>query len=449
MHRAEQGGAAGGVVKGPENERRGSGVSQSNLRVNGVDSPSLYIDTFGPIPLRRPDSVGELAEEVRRAREQRQAVYPVGGRTHLAMGRPPTRAGIAIETINLNKVIDYPSRDLTITVQAGIRVSELQAILAKENQRLVVDIARAEQATLGGVLAVNANGPRRYGCGTLRDYLIGVTFVNDEGKEIKSGGRVVKNVAGYDMCKLLIGSLGTVGIITQATFKLRPLAEAQAQVLVEVSLERIDDLLELAHRSQTRPCCVELLNPTAIDLASTEWPRNGWVLVIGFEDNEQAVAWQVRTIQEELANASFSEPVPVRGAACNEVWQALIDFATKPALVFRMRASLPPQMVGELCRLVSACEEPWQIQAHAGNGIVRMQADAELGEEKAAQHLATVLAFAAGQGGNAVVEACPPEWKTSLPVWGNPRDDFWLMRRIKQSLDPDNLFNPGRFVDGI
>jgi glycolate oxidase FAD binding subunit len=409
----------------------------------------LYIDGFGPIPLLRPDSVAELAEEVRRAREQRQAIYPVGGRTHLGLGAPPSRAGIAIETINLNKVIDYPSRDLTITVQAGIRVSDLQAILAKENQRLAVDIARAEQATLGGVLAVNASGPRRYGCGTLRDYLIGVSFVNDDGHEIKSGGRVVKNVAGYDMCKLLVGSLGTVGIITQATLKLRPLAEAQAQVLVEVPLERIDELLELAHRSQTRPCCVELLNPTAIDLANTEWPRNGWALVIGFEDNEQAVAWQVRTIQEELARASFSKSVPIRGAACTEVWQNLVDFAIKPTVVFRMRASLPPQIVGELCRLVSAREEPWQIQSHAGNGIVQMQADAALGKDKVAKLLTAVIAFAADHGGNAVVETCPPEWKAELPVWGSPRDDFWLMRRIKQSLDPHSLFNPGRFVGGI
>ena len=115
---------------------------------------------------------------------------------------------------SLNRVIDYPARDMTITVQAGITIAELQTLLAAENQRLPVDVPHADRATLGGALAVNVSGPRRYGFGTLRDYVIGISTVNDEGQEVKAGGRVVKNVAGYDLCKLHIGALGTLGIIT-------------------------------------------------------------------------------------------------------------------------------------------------------------------------------------------------------------------------------------------
>ena len=114
-----------------------------------------------------------------------------------------------------------------------------------------------------------------------------------------------------------------------------------------------------------------------------------------------------------------------------------------------MRASVPPHMVGELCRLCAAREESWQIRAHTGNGIVHIQNNVETGRDGAREFLQSVQSFAASHGGNAVVEECPPEWKAGLALWGVPRDDFWLMRRIKQSLDPQNIFNPGRFVDGI
>src|SRR5207253_9213768 len=128
----------------------------------------------------------------------------------------------------LAEVIDYPARDMTITVQAGITLARLQALLATEKQRLPVDVPHPDRATLGGALATNASGPRRLGFGTLRDYVIGMTVVNDEGQEVKAGGRVVKNVAGYDLCKLHVGALGTLGVISQATLKLRPRPEEHA-----------------------------------------------------------------------------------------------------------------------------------------------------------------------------------------------------------------------------
>src|SRR5262249_22812669 len=160
------------------------------------------------------------------------AIYPLGGRTMLDLGLPPTRPGLAIDLRRFDAVIDYPARDMTVTVQAGLTVAKLQALLAAENQRLPIDVPHAEQATLGGALAANVSGPRRYGFGTLRDYVIGISVVNDEGQEVKAGGRVVKNVAGYDLCKLYVGSLGTLGIITQVTLKLRPQPMAQTLILL-------------------------------------------------------------------------------------------------------------------------------------------------------------------------------------------------------------------------
>src|SRR5262245_60187742 len=182
------------------------------------------------LSLQRPQSLAEVGESIREAAAANHAVFALGGQTMLDFGLPPSRPGVGIDLRGLDRVIDYPARDMTITVQAGIAIAKLQELLRAENQRLPIDVPLAERATLGGVLATNTSGPRRYGFGTLRDYVIGMSAVNDRGEEIKAGGRVVKNVAGYDLCKLFIGSLGTLGIISQVTLKLRPLPEEQAFV---------------------------------------------------------------------------------------------------------------------------------------------------------------------------------------------------------------------------
>ncbi len=412
-----------------------------------MDSPSIQFDGFGPLPLHQPDSVASVGELVRQARGAKQAVYALGGGTQAGLGRPPVRPGIVLQTTRLNQVIDYPARDMTITVQAGIRLGDLESILAQEKQRLSVDVAKANEATLGGALAANASGPRRFGCGTLRDYLIGVSFVNDDGHEIKSGGRVVKNVAGYDMCKLLIGSLGTLGIITQVTLKLRPLPEAQAMVVVPVAAGKIDAALELVHRSQSTPCCVELLNPVAAKAASIA--SGSWALAVGFEDNESSVKWQLQKFQEELHAPGFANATPLQGPASAASWKALVDFRVRPHSLFRIKVSLPPDKLAELTAKIPASEPEWEIQAHAGDGICLIQCDSALGQERCATVLAAVRDFAGNKGGFAVVEECPSAWKAGFSVWGESRDNFWLMRRIKEKLDPDSVFSPGRFVDGI
>ena len=152
---------------------------------------------------------------------------------------------------------------MTITVQAGITLAALQAELAKEGQWLPIDVALPEQATLGGAIALNKSGPRRYGYGTLRDYVIGISFVTDDGVEVKAGGRVVKNVAGYDLMKLQIGAAGTLGVVTQVTLKVKPKPEVSAAVAFGCAAESLGSVLDLVHASKSRPMAVELLNPAA------------------------------------------------------------------------------------------------------------------------------------------------------------------------------------------
>jgi len=265
---------------------------------------TCQIDYVGPLSVERPHAVAELGVLVRSAAADNLAIYPLAGQTMLHFGAPPERWGLGVDVRSFNQVIDYPARDMTITAQAGIPIAQLQQRLAGENQRLPIDVPDAERATLGGILAANVSGPRRLGFGTLRDYVLGISVVNDEGQEVKAGGRVVKNVAGYDMCKLYVGCLGTLGIITQATLKVRPLPEESALLSVACTTDDAAGLLEKIHANRTRPVCLDLLNRPAAETvyrhAGLTPPAAAWVVVAGFEDNREAVHWQVNQFTREV-----------------------------------------------------------------------------------------------------------------------------------------------------
>jgi glycolate oxidase FAD binding subunit len=410
------------------------------------------IDDCAPLPLLRPGSVAEVGDIVRRAAAEGQALYPVGGQTMLDLGLPPERPGWALDVRGLADVIDYPARDMTITVQAGITLAALQQTLAAEKQRLPIDVPQPEIATLGGALAVNASGPRRLGWGTLRDYVIGISTVNDEGQEVKAGGRVVKNVAGYDLCKLHIGALGTLGVITQVTLKVRPRPEVQALLAFGCTAERVAPLLDLIHDSRTRPVCVDLLNAAAAREAGREhgieWPNAPWVVAVAYEDSSPSVNWQVQQLIQELSPAGICGLEARAGAAADSLWQALIGLTARPDAALTFKANLLPGAVADFCRTAEALSEDLLLHAHAGSGIVRGHA-AGLTLERARAMLKALTEKAAAAQGNVVLPRCPPPWKRHLPVWGAPRGDAALMRQVKEKLDPRRLFNPGRFVGGI
>jgi glycolate oxidase FAD binding subunit len=412
-----------------------------------VSQEVCLIDEFGPLPLVQPTSPAELGEAVRQAAAAGQAVYPVGGRTLLGYGQPPTHPGLALDVRGLSRVIDYPARDMTITVQAGITVAALQQVLAAENQRLPLDVPRSEQATLGGVLATNISGPRRLGCGTARDYVIGISVVNDEGHEVKAGGRVVKNVAGYDLCKLYVGALGTLGVISQVTLKLRPRPERDALLTLPCRAEDAGPLLDRLHGSRTRPVCVELLNPAAARAIDPEACASSWAVLVGYEDNADAVTWQVQQLIRELCpDHHVSGRV---AAAAASLWQRLVEFPARAGAALTFKANLLPSAVAEFCVQASRLYEPLLLQAHAASGIVIGHAEGELTAERAASLLRSLRELAVAGRGQVVVLNCPASWKGRLSVWGPGRGDLELMRAVKEKLDPRRLFNPGRFVDGI
>ena len=412
----------------------------------------LTFDGAVHYPIVAPASVQELIELVRQTRSTNQALYPFGGKTMLDLGLIPSKPGTAVDMRSLNRIIDYPSRDMTITIQAGITIQRLKEILLAEKQRLAVDVPFAEQATVGGAVAANASGPRRFGLGTLRDYIIGISLVNDEGFEVKAGGRVVKNVAGYDLMKLYTGALGTLGIVTQLTLKLKPLPESSRLLVLPVAFDNASAILEPLFASQTRPVCIDLLDPGASKAVAgnsgCDLFSKGWNLVLGYEDNFKAVTWQVERLKREIPSEARSSLQECSDSEAEKLWKSLSDFALFPACEFSFKANLLPSAALDFCRQAAACDEAPILQAHAGNGIVNGHCK-DLALEQALSMLNKLGAIAATAKGNLIVTRCPAGWKAVLPVWGRTTDDRAMMKIVKQKLDPAGVFNPRRFVDGI
>ncbi len=395
------------------------------------DSPdAITIDGFGPLPVRRPASAAEVCETVRRCATEGQAIYPVGGGTMLDYGLPPSKPGVAVDLRALDRVIDFPARDMTITVQAGITVARLQEVTRAEGLHLPIDVPEPERATLGGAIACNVSGPRRYGHGTFRDYVIGVSLVNDRGEETKAGGRVVKNVAGYDLMKLYTGALGTLGIITQVTLKLRPVPEACAVCLLRGRLDGLAACLDRLNTSATRPVGIDLSGTGPSD-------REVLAVMVRYEGSREAVDWQLGQLGQEVSGQSFRVLSVAR-----DVEPAALPDPLEGRLI--ARASLAPSGVADFCATALAAGVG-KVSGPAGSGVLRGSIDAASAEE-AKPILDLLQPSAARHHGNVIVERCPTEWKKSLPVWGRAPADLALQKAVKRALDPNNLFNPGRFV---
>ncbi|HVW00941.1 MAG TPA: FAD-binding oxidoreductase, partial [Planctomycetaceae bacterium] len=347
----------------------------------------------------------------------------------------------------LTRVIDYPARDMTVTVEAGIRIEELSQLLAKEHQRLPLDIAQPHRATLGGAIATNCSGPRRFGHGTLRDYVIGITAIDAGGLLFKAGGRVVKNVAGYDLCKMLIGSQGTLAVITQVTLKLRPIPEACAWLWMSVGQWRaLEPLLARLLTSAARPVAVEVLDPqAAADIgaeARVELPAGGPVLGIAVEGLSADVRWQLEQLSQELRAVGGADGF-ITLPSSEALWAALTEFQTATEEPLTFQANLLPSRTVEF--LEQAHARRVRLQAHAGTGSVIGHLPDEVSSATAAEEiLGPLRQLARSAGGNLVIVNCEEQWKSTLSVFGEPESSWSLMRKLKAELDPHDLLNRGR-----
>jgi len=388
-----------------------------------------------------PESVEELRANVREAVASGLAVYPQGGGTSLNHGGIPDRPGVAVRLDRLGRLIDYPFADMTVTVEAGMTLGALRELVSGQGQKLAIEASHPESATLGGIFATATTGPRRFGWGRPRDQIIGVGFVTGGGELVRGGGRVVKNVAGYDFPKLLTGSMGTLGIITELTLKVSPRPEASALVRVEFdTLDLAASALDRLNISGTRPVALEIVD--GLTARSRQGVR--WELLLGLEGNEAAVLWQIHRLQSELGQTDLRI---VRDSDAESSWLDFVENEANTTGPIRFASSFAPSKA--LRFLTTVDLDRWSIRVHAGNGVVRGAARSEGDLETWASEVDRLRLEAARLDGALILPRCPTSWKGRLKVWGLRRPDWSIAERVKLALDPGRVLNPGRFLDTI
>ncbi|MBI2015276.1 MAG: FAD-binding oxidoreductase [Candidatus Rokubacteria bacterium] len=425
-------------------------VGPANV-LTGVDLSPYVVEGRTPDAAVFPGSTEEVAAVVTLAAGAETPLVPWGGGTAASVGVPAARAGIVLDLARLNRLLEHEPGDLTATVEAGLTMAALQAALRGRGQWLSLDPADGERATVGGVLAANASGPRRHLYGTARDLLIGVTVVTAEGVVVKGGGKVVKNVAGYDLPKLFIGAWGTLGVIVEATLKLRPVPDAER--LVCVGFDRLKDAgaaVRAVMGSDLIPNAVELLDAAAAAALGVTAP--GAALLVGFDGLAEQVAWQCAELGRLAGALGGREP----RALPPETWPRLAAGAAGPGAVAVMTFSVLPTQAAELMEQGADAARARGLQtawaAHAGVGVVRAALASEAGRLEpgpVAAALAEWRELARAGGGQATLERAPLAVKALVPVWDDPGAGGRIMQRIKRELDPKNILNPGRFVAGI
>jgi glycolate oxidase FAD binding subunit len=379
-------------------------------------------DTVDGVPARwvaRPASTEEVSAVLRAAATLGLRVVVRGSGTRLAWGVPPTAVELIVDTGRMNAVITHAAGDLVVTVQAGLRMIDLRSALALRQQRLALDSA----GTVGGVIATAASGPLRYRYGSPRDLVIGITVVLADGTIARSGGTVVKNVAGYDLAKLYTGSLGTLGVITEAVFRLHPLPEATRWITVQASdAAHAVAAIAAVRASQHDPVALEV---------DRKAPGDAVTVGVAIEGVSAGIDVRAQALADLLGG--------VVGTSAAVTEQPPNWWGQPPPSPY---ASVTCQLTGLADLLASA---PGALRGSAGAGV--LAAGLNNGEGLEAE-LAQLRKIATQHGGSAVLRCAPPHRKAALDVWG-PVPTLRLMRRLKDQFDPEHRLAPGRFVGGI
>ncbi len=415
------------------------------------------VDGLVPRAVALPESVEEASAVLTVAHDLEAAVVPWGSGTRMALGNLPASYDLALSLTRLNQVVEYEPDDLSVAVQAGIRLRDLQEHLSEHGQFLPLDPPGAGEGTIGSILATNASGPYRYAYGSPRDLVLGLKTLLADGRLTKTGGRVVKNVAGYDLAKLYVGSLGSLALIVEATLKVVPLPIARETLVASCPSPREAAELALAADGLGLSLrAMELLDGRAaaalLPPSGVQTPPDASAFVAAAAGSRAAVERSTRDL-EGLCRERGVGPAQRLGGG-DTFWLALGErLRPQAAGELVARSSLLPSQVGPLAERLEgiAAEGNFAVEviAHVGTGVVysrwRADREADLSENGAA--LVSALTRATGElGGTVVIESCPTELKKHVDVWGEPREDFALMRRIKEQWDPRGILNPGRFV---
>jgi glycolate oxidase FAD binding subunit len=417
----------------------------SNYAVDGL-SPRLVIT---------PGNPEDLAQTIGLTSQHGLTALARGGGSRMHIGAIPEPFDVLIETCKLTRLLEHEAPDLTCQVEAGITLTDLQRQLATKGQWLPLDPSDATQATIGGLLASNASGPKRLRYGTARDLVIGLQVVQANGKIARSGGRVVKNVAGYDLNKLYIGSLGTLGMIVEANFKLQPIPPDERTLLLTFS--NCQDIVQAVLTilgSQLMPSAMELIDPGAAsdisDFFGLSLPTNGYTLALNFEGSLATIERQIDETRLIARNHGALLGDDLEGAEQEQFWNAIREHLR--GSVTCKAAILISQMANYLKKLQEICcryELESAVIAHAGNGILYIELRPSDAISRLVEAITELRKQAQEARGSLVIERCPVDLKHRIDVWGKPGANFRLMQRLKEEFDPKGTFAKGRFVGGL
>lgn len=431
--------------------------------LQGVERSPYVVEGRTPELVVFPGCPEEIAQILVLASEERVSVVPWGGGTKMTLGSPPRDVGLVLGTKRLNRLLEHEPGDMTATVQAGMTLDALQEALGQRGQWLSLDPPQGALATLGGVLAANASGPRRHLYGTARDLVIGVKVVGADGNIIRSGGKVVKNVAGYDLVKLYIGSLGTLGIISEVSVRLRSLPEDDRTFLAGFpTIDQAMAAIRSIMASDLIPHSLEMVDAVASRrlLDGAGFTDDQCTLLVGFDGLREQVSWQLEEVARlcEKEGQQFSRVLG--GEERDRVWGRVRNAArgTFPEPLAAAKIGLLSTHLGEFIKKGEGIARGHGLlgafTAHAGVGILTLVLAPSGGLEESVTKVTLLVLqelreLARGLGGHMALEWAPLGIKEQVSVWDPPGPAFRIMQSIKSKLDPEGILNPGRFFGGI
>ena len=398
-------------------------------------TPEDAVEAVQPTGVIAPGTAQEVAQVLRYCNSAGLTIIPRGGGTQLGLGNRPHQADFILSLERLNRVIEHAWGDMTVTVEAGCTIGKLQRVLQEHGQQLAADPMQPERATVGGVLATAESGTLRIRYGAIRDLVLGVEMALPDGSVIKAGGKVVKNVAGYDLTKLAIGSLGTLGVITRAVFRLHPIPVATATYSATVTTPSEASKLVLAILDSHLVYTGLQIHARCADQVFVH---------VRLEGIPESLLDQYAKLGRIAGDHKFAE-------CAGDVWTARQKLFVNASSSVICKCCVLPSQIGSLCNALfqQAEQEELAVKLVAqGTGLAEVRLDAA-----GQQPLMTVLRALRSEvdrlEGTMTVSQCPVAMKDELDVWGTVKDALPLMHRIKQKFDPGQTLNPGRFVGGI
>ena len=413
------------------------GLTEDLRRIVGPDNvheatEEDAVEGVEPEFVVEPGSVEEVSALMKLAAREGLAVAPRGGGTKMHIGDPPRRLDLIVSTARMNEVLEHTPGDQIVRLQAGVKLEDLQKYVSSSDQMLAIDPPESG-ATVGGIVAANSSGPRRYRYGTIRDLIIGITVVLHDGTVAKAGGKVVKNVAGYDLSKLFTGSLGTLGIIATANFRLHPRPEASRTVAVEVT------------EPQQAQAAAQAIVHSQVEATAVE---------LHYGENEKLLAVLLESIsggidaKAETASFLLKQYGEVRTLSQEEADR--LGPLTSPQVVMKIGAP-PVDLAAVLESVLGAAERKGlahpRITGHAGTGVTLVGFSEET-EDGAAGFVEEMREIWVRRGGSVTLQRAPLTLKQRVSTWDNGGDYLGLVRRVKEKFDPRGGMNPGRFLGG-